>query len=260
MGILGNIFSVDYIFRGLNSFIFLKLRVMQLLEDDKRSGGSQSNNHWTGSFGLTNGDHTFLTGSDKRAMGSGYGVNSMYSENETFYDIIYNDDGIGDLISWDVRSYVTNTKWVNVGNYLLPSEKHFNGSVGLIGITAYGFNKIPKGVRRHYAHKLSKITNWKSGQIFQNTKNFANGAGKLSKTLGPLGTALTVGVIGYEVSTDTWDAHTVINAALLVGAGAAIFFAAPAVLTGIALYGVGDYFFDFSGSIDSTIGRNSTLW
>lgn len=67
-------------------------------------------------------------------------------------------------------------------------------------------------------------------------------------------------MIGYEVSKDSWDAHTMVNAALLVGAAAAVFFAAPAVLTGIALYGVGDYFFDFSGSIDSTIGRNSKLW
>ncbi|HRH64558.1 MAG TPA: hypothetical protein PLI68_14675 [Bacteroidia bacterium] len=47
---------------------------------------------------------------------------------------------------------------------------------------------------------------------------------------------------------------------LMLGAAAATIFAAPAVLTGIALYGVGDYFFDFSGGIDNTIGRNSGVW
>lgn len=56
-----------------------------------------------------------------------------------------------------------------------------------------------------------------------------------------------------------WDAHTAINAGLMIGAGVATFFAAPAVLTGIALYGIGDYFFDFSGGIDNIIGRNSGI-
>ena len=46
----------------------------------------------------------------------------------------------------------------------------------------------------------------------------------------------------------------------MIGVGVATFFAAPAVLTGIALYGVGDYFFDFGGAIDRNIGRNSGVW
>lgn len=32
------------------------------------------------------------------------------------------------------------------------------------------------------------------------------------------------------------------------------------VLIGIAGYGIGDYFFDFSGSIDKAVGRKSELW
>jgi len=37
-------------------------------------------------------------------------------------------------------------------------------------------------------------------------------------------------------------------------------FGAPAVLTGIAVYGIADYFFDISGSIDNAVGRNSSIW
>ncbi|MFA0961215.1 hypothetical protein AB9P05_05385 [Roseivirga sp. BDSF3-8] len=69
-----------------------------------------------------------------------------------------------------------------------------------------------------------------------------------------------MGVITYEVGTDTWDAHTIVNGALLVTAGIATVFAAPAVLTGIAVYGIADYVFDVSGMIDANVGRNSGLW
>ena len=75
-----------------------------------------------------------------------------------------------------------------------------------------------------------------------------------------IGTVLGIAFIGYEVGTNTWDAHTIVNGSLMIGAGVATIFAAPAVLTGIALYGVGDYFFDFSDSIDENLGRKSGLW
>ena len=78
--------------------------------------------------------------------------------------------------------------------------------------------------------------------------------------LGPAGTALGIGVQVYEYGTGTWDAHTIVNTSLMVGVGAATFFAAPAVLTGIALYGIGDYVFDFGGALDRNVGRNSGIW
>ena len=78
--------------------------------------------------------------------------------------------------------------------------------------------------------------------------------------LGPVGTVLGIGVIGYELKYDAWNAHTAVNAGLMIGAGVATFFAAPAVLTGIAIYGVGDYFFDFGGTIDRNVGRYSGVW
>ena len=37
-------------------------------------------------------------------------------------------------------------------------------------------------------------------------------------------------------------------------------FSAPAVLTGIAVYGAADYFFDISDVIDKNIGRQSEIW
>lgn len=46
----------------------------------------------------------------------------------------------------------------------------------------------------------------------------------------------------------------------MLGAATATFVGAPLVLTGIAVYGVGDYFFDFGGVIDRNVGRNSGVW
>ncbi len=105
----------------------------------------------------------------------------------------------------------------------------------------------------------SKMTGVKSGQIFQGAKSFANSTGKVVSKLGPVGTLLGVGLAGYEIGTGTWDAHTAVNIAVMGGATAATFFAAPAVLTGIGIYGVGDYFLDFGGAIDRNVGRNSGL-
>ena len=146
------------------------------------------------------------------------------------------------------------------GDILTGTDKHFNGSLGTIGVAVQGYRNIPNDIKRAYAYKLSKMTGIKSGQIFQGAKGFANSTGKLVSRLGPVGTALGIGVIGYEVGTDTWDAHTIVNGSLMIGAGAATLFAAPAVLTGIAIYGVGDYFFDFGGIIDRNAGRNSGVW
>jgi RHS repeat-associated protein len=146
------------------------------------------------------------------------------------------------------------------GDILTGTEKHFNGGIGTVGVAVQGYNNIPNDIKRAYAYKLSKMTGVKSGQIFQGAKGFANGAGKWAKSLGPYGTVLGVGVIGYEVGTDSWDAHTIVNGSLMIGAGVATIFAAPAVLTGIAIYGVGDYFFDFGGTIDRNVGRNSGVW
>ncbi|MDP2723266.1 MAG: hypothetical protein Q8O72_10955 [Bacteroidales bacterium] len=146
------------------------------------------------------------------------------------------------------------------GDALIFTDKHFNGGLSTVGVSVHCYNQIPNDIKRAYAHKLSKMTGVKSGQIFQGAKGFANGTGKLVSKLGPVGTVLGVGVISYEVGTNTWDAHTIVNGTLMVGAGVAAVFVAPVVLTGIAVYGVGDYFFGFGDIIDNNIGRNSGVW
>ena len=146
------------------------------------------------------------------------------------------------------------------GDILTGTEKHFNGGLGTVGAAVQGYNNIPNDVKRAYAYKLSKATGLKSGQIFQGAKGFANSTGKWASKLGPVGILLGVGVAGYEIGTWTWDAHTAVNITLMGGVAAATFFAAPAVLTGIAIYGVGDYFFDFGGTIDRNVGRYSGVW
>jgi hypothetical protein len=129
------------------------------------------------------------------------------------------------------------------GDGLAKTDKHFNGAVGTVGVAILGYNQIPNDIKRMYAYKFSKMTGLKAGKIFQGTKSFVNGASSAVKALGVVGTVIGVGAAGYEIATDTWDAHTVVNAGLIVSAAAATIFAAPAVLTGMAIYGVADYFF-----------------
>lgn len=94
--------------------------------------------------------------------------------------------------------------------------------------------------------------------------NGVKGAGKLVKRLGPVGNLLTAGNIAYEIKTDSWDAHTVIDGALLgTTLLVATVAAAPvvaAVAVGVAIYGALDYFFGVGDKIDSTIGREGSLW
>jgi len=104
------------------------------------------------------------------------------------------------------------------------------------------------------------MTGLKAGKIFQGTQSFVKGASRAVKALGVVGAVIGVGAAGYEEAIDTWDAHTVVNAGLIAGAAAATIFAAPAVLTGIAIYGVADYFFDFGEKIDNAVGRKSEIW
>ncbi|KAB1067633.1 hypothetical protein F6U93_10125 [Tamlana haliotis] len=137
------------------------------------------------------------------------------------------------------------------------TKKHIGG----LGDVTELYNRIPKEFKRSYAYKITKVTKKvgkpaKAGKIFQGAERIA----KKGKFLGPLGNALTIGTIGYEYKTDTWDAHTVVDGALLVVGVAAASFGAPAVVIGIAIYGLLDYTFDISEGIDKQFGRNSSVW
>lgn len=91
-------------------------------------------------------------------------------------------------------------------------------------------------------------------------KKLARKATKLSSKLGPVGVTLSVGNIAHEVYSNTWDAHTIVDAALLATTGVALFVGAPAVLVGVGIYGALDFAFDLDEKIDNSIGRNSDVW
>ncbi|MDM8159004.1 hypothetical protein QUH73_04135 [Labilibaculum sp. K2S] len=123
------------------------------------------------------------------------------------------------------------------------------------------FNHTPNEFKRTYSYKLSKLAKnvgkpAKSGKIFQGTQKLAKNA----KFLGPLGNILTIGTIGYEYRTDSWDAHTFVNGAILVVGLIAAPFGAGVILTGIAIYGLLDLVFDVGDGIDDLMGRDSGFW
>ncbi|WP_067146183.1 hypothetical protein [Pseudotamlana agarivorans] len=148
--------------------------------------------------------------------------------------------------------------WMNLASQAYGATKKHTG--GLDNLTEL-YNRIPKEFKRSYAYKISKVTKKvgkpaKAGKIFQGAERIA----KKGKFLGSLGNALTIGTIGYEYKTDTWDAHTVVDGAFLVVGVVAATFGAPAVVIGIAIYGLLDYAFDISEGIDEQFGRNSAFW
>ena len=108
---------------------------------------------------------------------------------------------------------------------------------------------MPYDLKRSVAHKLSKSTGLKSGKIFQGAKKFVNGTGKFSKSLGPAGIALSVGVGAYEIGTDTWDAHTFVNGGLLLVTGAAFIpIVGPVISIGLGVadsYGAFDDIYNY---------------
>lgn len=133
-------------------------------------------------------------------------------------------------------------------------DKHFNGGLGYTGVAVNAYNKIPNGFKRHYAYELSKKTGWKSGKIFQNTKGFVNGTGKLVSRLGTAGTVLSGAVITYDLLDDgNLKSSSIINGALL-GVGLAFPVTAPFIIG----YGILDYTFDISDRIDRNLGTVNT--
>nr|WP_262484562.1 RHS repeat-associated core domain-containing protein [Chryseobacterium sp. RU33C] len=127
-------------------------------------------------------------------------------------------------------------------DFFKDAEKHLNGGVGLISAAISGQSKLPGGLK--YLDKIK-------------------GLSKFSKVVGragAIGTALTVGVTFSEYYNNEWTAHTVVNTALLAGTLAATVFGAPAVLTGIAIYGIADYTFGIGDKLDSEFGRGSIFW
>ena len=92
--------------------------------------------------------------------------------------------------------------------------------------------------------------------------------GKFGKVAGPVGLGLTFINITIEANTNTWDAHTFVDGAMLVVTAAGLVLAGVAASPALAVvgavivvYGILDYAFDIGEKvIDPAIGRKSGLW
>jgi hypothetical protein len=152
----------------------------------------------------------------------------------------------------------TNFDYKEFGKNVFDKSKT---GIGLVHSSNSIYKEIPNSVKRHYAYKISKVSKVvskevKAGKIFQATK----GLSKSLEILGPVGDVLTFGNIVYEVKEDTWNAHTFVDGTLLVVGIVGAFLAAPEIIVGLAIYGILDFAFDFSGEIDENFGRESDLW
>lgn len=149
--------------------------------------------------------------------------------------------------------------WMILASQAYGATKKHTG--GLQNLTEL-YNRIPKEFKRSYAYKISKLTKKvgkpaKAGKIFHGTEKVMGKVGKIAK----VGPCLSAGTIGYELITDSWDAHTVVDGTLLVvGVVATLVDGAPLIVVGIAIYGILDYAFCISESLDREFGRNSDIW
>jgi len=80
-----------------------------------------------------------------------------------------------------------------------------------LGLSVQGYNALSNDGKRAYAFKLSKLIPGRSWLVFQEAQVLSRSAGKLVSKLEPVGTLLSAGVIAYELKTNTWDAHTIVN-------------------------------------------------
>jgi RHS repeat-associated protein len=157
------------------------------------------------------------------------------------------------------------------GFYLDKTNYHYNGVKDFAEAGVAGLATIKRGTLVKNFYDLNKAYKYyndvnllKPGLAGTKVINGIKGAGKLVKRLGPVGNLLTAGNIAYEIKTDSWDAHTVIDGAILgttlVVAAVAAAPIVAAVAVGVAIYGALDYFFDIGDKADATIGRNGSLW
>jgi len=155
--------------------------------------------------------------------------------------------------------------------YLGQTNTHYNGVLANAELATEALGTIKRGTVVKNFYDLNKAYKYyndinllKPGLAGTKVINGIKGAGKLVKRLGPVGNLLTAGSIAYEIKSDIWDAHTVIDGAILgttvVVASIAAAPVVAAVAVGAAIYGALDYFFDIGEKVDATIGRNGRTW
>ena len=153
-------------------------------------------------------------------------------------------------------------------------QKQYNMGLDMIDLSSEGFLKNKKKISKGF-YDLSKskskfvkpFIKWKPGEMFQTTQKWARSGSKIVRRFTPWGLGLSGVMVGYELGTDTWDAHTIVDGALvIIGTGiliASVIAGAP-VAVGLGLviagYGVLDYALNLGEGLDSLIGRDSGLW
>jgi len=229
---------------------------------------NDNNGYFSSEAGITGYGGSFYTHDEWNSFGEAYAAGTELNSVEVTYQGSYG--GAGNSIAADIRSRSPYDNYNQAdrsmfGNGLSQINEKFNfgkdfteaGSMGYLSTKGHSF-------KRHIAHKISEILNIKSGALFQNGQRIARGASKLAKRAGPLGNILTGATISYELTTNTWDAHTFVDGAMLAtGVVATVFLASNpvgwAILGGIAVYGVLDVTFGVNDAIDNSIGRNSSI-
>ncbi|MBU2951693.1 hypothetical protein KO493_13390 [Tamlana agarivorans] len=139
-------------------------------------------------------------------------------------------------------------------------------NIGGLGDVTELYNRIPKEFKRSYAYKISKVTKKvgkpaKAGKIFHGAERMVGKLGKVAK----VGPYLSAGTIVYEISdafiNDTAVMpHTYVDGVLLVVSVIATVYSAPAVVVGIAIYGLLDYTFNISESLDENFMKKDNTW
>jgi hypothetical protein len=185
------------------------------------------------------------------------GNTSTYNSSEIYQEYEENQPLIGNELLLVKGKTLNNDRidWGHIGEEIYGVN---NNIVGALNNTRTLYELTPKQVRRKYTYKLSKIAPkiGKPGKVYQGAQKIA----KKTKFLGPLANVLTIGTIGYEATTNTWDAHTIVNGGLLVVGVTAAAFGSGVIVTGIAVYGLLDLIFGISEEIDDVFGRDSSLW
>ncbi|USD26882.1 hypothetical protein [Flagellimonas marinaquae] len=154
--------------------------------------------------------------------------------------------------------------WEQFGKDTYGFAEHVKKNRDFLNQISTAYLDTSKEFQRTFTYKISKAGKRakipvKAGKVYHNARKMAK-LGKMGKITGIGGIVFDTGMIGYELATDKWDAHTVANGALLVIGVGATLVGAPVVLAGVAVYGILDYAFDISEALDNAVGRQSGLW
>lgn len=162
-------------------------------------------------------------------------------------------NGMGDMLESHALTHASKNK---INNAFFRGTRRLNGLAGRQVLSA---PRVASGAAR-VARTLT-------------SSRLARFSSRFGGKIGAAGMALTGGKIFYEITTDNWDAHTVVDGGMLMVTATGLLVTAGAVAAGatapvwvpiagavILIYGIADYAFDVGGKIDGAVGRKSKMW